>query len=75
MEDNNYVLVNTVAQNKNKYSPHDYSHAQNARQLQGILGNPSVKTLLDIVHCNLLPDCPITRDDVIAAEKIFGPDT
>jgi hypothetical protein len=26
------------------------------------------------VENNLLPNCPITRDDIIASERIFGPD-
>eukprot|EP00957_Ditylum_brightwellii_P006711 509707-Ditylum_brightwellii.AAC.1 len=45
------------------------------RQLQGILGNPSLKTFIDIVDNNCLPNCPMSRQDVIAAEDIFGPNT
>jgi hypothetical protein len=29
---------------------------------------------MQIVEQNLLPNCPITRDDIMAAEKILGPD-
>eukprot|EP00957_Ditylum_brightwellii_P109597 8359298-Ditylum_brightwellii.AAC.1 len=46
-----------------------------ARQIQDILGNPSLKTLLDIVDNNRLKNCPITRQDIMAAKEIFGPDT
>jgi hypothetical protein len=27
-----------------------------------------------MVDNNLIPNCPVTRDDIIAAEHIFGPD-
>jgi hypothetical protein len=36
--------------------------------------NPSTKDFLRIVARNQLPNCPITRDDILAAEDIFGPD-
>eukprot|EP00957_Ditylum_brightwellii_P073787 5606988-Ditylum_brightwellii.AAC.1 len=68
-------ILSLSAQNENKYSLCDYSHAETARKLQGILGNPSLKSLLGIVEHNLLPNCPITGDDVIAAENMFGPDS
>ena len=29
---------------------------------------------MQIVERNLLPNCPVTRDDIAAAEQIFGPD-
>jgi Reverse transcriptase (RNA-dependent DNA polymerase) len=67
-------MVNTVADNRIKYSQRDYSQAQLARKIQKIIGRPSTKTYLSIVDNNLLPDCPVTRDDIIAAERIFGPD-
>jgi hypothetical protein len=40
-----------------------------------MIGRPSTKTYINIVlENNLLPNCPVTRDDIVAAEKIFGPD-
>jgi hypothetical protein len=67
-------LVNTVEDNRIKYSQRDYSRAQLARKIQKIIGRPSTKTFLSIVDKHLLPNCPVTRDDIIAAERIFGPD-
>ena len=67
-------LVNTVEDNRNKYSQRDYSKAQLARKVQKIIGRPSTKTFLSIVDNHLLPYCPLTRDDIITAERIFGPD-
>ena len=67
-------LINTVADNGTKYSQRDYSKAELARKIQTIIGRPSTKTFLSIVDKNLLPNCPVTRADIIAAEQIFGPD-
>jgi hypothetical protein len=67
-------LVNTVADNGNKYSQRDYFKAELARKIQTIIGRPSTKTFLSIVDKNLLPNCPVTRADIITAEQIFGPD-
>ena len=68
IKDTNGVgLVNTVADNATKYSERDYSQAVLARKIQKIIGRPSTKTFLSIVEKNLLPNCPVTRDDIIAA--------
>jgi hypothetical protein len=68
------ALVNTVASNKSRYTNRAYSRAVLARHLQHIIGRPSTRTFLRIVDNNLLPNCPITRKDILAAEHIFGPD-
>jgi acetolactate synthase regulatory subunit len=68
------ALVNTVASNKSRYTNRPYSRAVLARHLQRIIGRPSTRTFLRIVDDNLLPNCPITRKDILAAEHIFGPD-
>ena len=66
------TMVNTVEDNSTKYSQRDYSKAELARKIQKIIGRPSTRTFLSIVDNNLLPNCPVTRDDIIAAERIFG---
>jgi hypothetical protein len=68
------TLISTVDENKSKYSAADYSRAVLARSIQKRIGRPSLKTFLEIVNDRRLRNCPITRDDVIAAEDIFGPD-
>ena len=68
-------LVNTVADNRIKYSQRgDYLRTQLARKVQKIIGRPSAKTFLSIMDKHLLSNCPVTRDNIIAAERIFGPD-
>jgi hypothetical protein len=66
------ALVNTVALNKNSYG--DYLRAKRARDLQVKIGQPSTKDFVKIVTSNQLPNCPVTKADIAAAEHIFGPD-
>jgi hypothetical protein len=68
------ALVNTVADNRSRYTRRDYSRAVYARKLQAIIGRPNTRHYMDIVDRNLLPNCPISRRDITAAEDIFGPD-
>ena len=68
------ILVNTVSDKASRYTAADYSRAEKARRLQIIIGRPSVKDYLRIVNTNLLPNCPVTAQDSMAAEDIFGPD-
>jgi hypothetical protein len=69
-----FAMLNTVAENKDKYTIDAYSRAQLARKIQIMIGRPSTKEFIKIVENNLLPNCPITRRDIQAAEDIFGPD-
>jgi hypothetical protein len=68
------LLVNTVADNKAKYTNRDYSQAVLARKIQKMIGRPSTRHFIKIVENKLLPNCPITKADILAAEHIFGPD-
>jgi hypothetical protein len=64
------LLVNTVAENKNKYTNCNYSKAVLARNIQKRIGRPSTNTFLRIVDNKLLPNCPVARNDIIAAEHM-----
>jgi hypothetical protein len=66
------VLVNTVEENKSKYTERDYQRALVSRRLQNTIGNKSTADLLHIVKENLLKNCPVTTDDIMAAEDILG---
>ena len=68
------LLVKTVAQNKTGYTNLQVSRATLARKLQTSIGRPSTRRLIHIVNNNLLPNCPVTKRDIMAAEDIFGPD-
>ena len=68
------MLVNTVANNQTSYTNEDYLRANQARELQIKIGQPSLRDYIRIVSENYLPDCPVTKADILAAENMFGPD-
>jgi hypothetical protein len=68
------VFVSTVENNRSNYTACDYSCALLAWKLQQNIGRPSTKTFLRIISDNLLPNCPITTQDVMNAAQILGPD-
>jgi hypothetical protein len=68
------LVINTVDENKSRYSNRDYSRAVLARKLQKIIGWPSTRDYIKLVETKQLPNCPIERDDIMAAEDIFGRD-
>jgi len=70
---NNIALVTTVENNTNKYTVREYSYAKKAHYLQNIIGRPSTQDLINYVDKNLILNCPVTRQDILRAEDIFGP--
>jgi hypothetical protein len=67
------VLLNTVADNQARYTVRSYKQAQLAHKVQSLIGNPSTGTYMHAINKNLLQNCPITRDDIMAAEDFLGP--
>jgi len=51
----------------------EYSFAKKVRELQNIIGRPSTQDLINYVDKNLIPNCPVTRQDILRAEDILGP--
>jgi hypothetical protein len=62
------IFITTVDDKASKYTNKDYSHAYLACRLQRIIGRPSTQHMIDN---NLLPNCPVSRSDVIRAEDIL----
>ena len=50
-----------------------YTNACKARSLQDIIGHPNTADYMKYVEQGLLPSCPITKEDIIHAEDILGP--
>jgi len=42
-------------------------------ELQNIIGRPSTQDLINYEDQNLILNCPVTRQDILRAEDIFGP--
>jgi hypothetical protein len=72
-EQDRTVLVNkveTVEGNKKNCTKAACTQATLASKLQNIIGR---RSFLNIAEKNLLKDCPVMREDVLAAEDVFGP--
>ena len=73
-DDQGTMLVTTVENNTINFSAYDFAQATKARDLQCRIGRPSTADFIHIVSNNLLPNCPITAQDIKNAEFIFGKD-
>ena len=67
------TLVNTVEENRSRYTRRAYNDAARARRLQDTIGRPSTRDYIKIVEGGMLMNCPVTREHVTNAEDIFGP--
>ena len=70
----NNTILNTVEENKAKYSKREVLRATLARRIQKSIGHPSLRKFIEIVENNQLPNFPIVKRDILAAEDIFGGD-
>ena len=73
MNNDGAIMVNTVDSNKPKYFIRHYSSTRKAHNLQGIIGRPSTEDFIKYIKGKMIPNCNITRQDILQAEDIFGP--
>ena len=71
--DTAHVMTNTVDSIKNKYTVKEYANAHKAHSIQDIIGRPATKDYIEYVERGLIPNCPITKRDILRAEDILGP--
>ena len=64
-------MVQTVKENKKYFSERAYKRAVEARRLYQIIGTQSLKDYKAIVQSNLIKNCPVTLDNIKAAERIL----
>jgi hypothetical protein len=69
------ILLSTVAENKAKYTVSDYQRAEKARTTQRRIGRPSTKRYIELANQGRIINCDVTRQVILNAEHIFGPDT
>ena len=67
-------MVETVDENSSFYSKAQLGRAKRAREMLHTLACPSINDLKTIVGSYSINNCPVTMDDVMLAEKIFGKD-
>ena len=68
-----YSFLSTVSAQKSNFTSDQIKGAEIARQLQEKIGWPSTKDLKRYINTNSIINCPITADDVIRADYIYGP--
>lgn len=68
------LAITAVESNKSRYTYSDYVRAKLARKIQVLIGRPELKDFLCYIDGKHLPNCPITRQDTINSNAIFGRD-
>jgi hypothetical protein len=68
------LLVQTIRGNMEGFTKHKVEEARTAREAQAMVGHPTDRNFLGMVHANMIPNCPITPTTVKNANVIFGPD-
>ena len=66
------LTLETTKENESNYSDRDCNRDRATRKLQGTMGNISTKYPLYIIDIRLIPNFPITRDDLKAGNDILG---
>jgi len=67
-----HVMINTVDSIKNKYTVKEYDNAPKACSLQDIIGRPATKDYIEYVQKSLIPNCMITKRDILRSGDILG---
>ncbi len=67
-------LVTTVSDNAAFYTTRQFERAKLARELYHALGTPSINDFKSIIRMNTINNNPVVTEDIVLAEKIFGPD-
>ena len=73
-QDYKFCMVQTVQENKHFYTPRQIERAKLARMLYQAIGFPSIQDYKAVIKMNVIKNCPVTLDDIIIAERVFGKD-
>ena len=66
------VLVNTIENNRYRYTNCDYSRFKLVQKIQNLIVQSSTRDFLRIVKHKQLPNWPITHADILNSEYIWG---
>jgi hypothetical protein len=67
-------LINTVKENRVRYTQRQFEQAKRARELYHIVGTPAIETFKTLVKMNAIRNCHVTTEDVNIAKKNFRTD-
>ena len=68
------ILVATVSDNESQYTAAEVKSARGVRELMRIRGVTSSSEMLRMIKSGNILNCPFTEQDVLRANKIYGPD-
>jgi hypothetical protein len=69
-----YVCLQTIAENKEKFTKRQIDAANEARKLYHMMGRPGLARFYESLSNNHIINCPITVDDAKHAKFIYGKD-
>ncbi len=67
-------FVRMVQGNMEGLTKREVKEARKAREAQAMLGHPTNRDFLGMVHGSMISNCPVTANAVTNAHQIFGPD-
>ena len=65
--------MNTVQENKEKYSKRWVERAEVAKRTYGLVGNLSTSDFKNMAKAGMIQNCPVTTEDIEIANHIYGP--
>ena len=68
------TLIQTLQEKEEDYRKIQIKDAQEARDLYAKVGYPSPRDFQKLIAKNMILNCPVTVEDVIHADKIYGQD-
>ena len=66
------TLIQTVQEIEEGYSKRQIKDAKEERNLYAKVGYPSPRDFQKLISENMILNCPVTVEDVIRADKIYG---
>ncbi len=66
-----WMLVNTMRANFEGFTRREVEKANEARRLQGMIGNPTKREFAGMVHEKLITNCPVTVHNINNANRTF----
>ena len=69
-----YNMIQTVRENKRRYSKQDQKRATRAQKLLHVFDGPSERDMRTMLDMNYIKNCPVISKDMTIAQDIFGQD-
>ena len=69
-----YNMIQTVKENKKRYSKQDQKRATRAQKLLHVFDGPSERDTKTMLDMNYIKNCPVISKDTTIAQDIFGQD-